>query len=154
VERIDPRPDLPGSVIPNLCRGRAVLPLIFVMQLVATVLTLADFSQAEHAINRYVLISLYLQWVGLSCAAALCVMRNLLSQLPPRTLFFACWALLLAITLAVSVIAWTVRTAPVCRSSPVRSRSSSTATLHQRDHRAIAAALLLASEPVAHADAR
>ena len=78
------------------------------MQLVATVLTLADFSHAEHAINRYMMVSLYLQWVGLSCAAALCLMRNLLSRLPPRLLFFACWGLLLVITLVVSLVAWSI----------------------------------------------
>jgi two-component system sensor histidine kinase AlgZ len=108
VQRIDPSPDTLGSVIPNFCRARAIYPLIFVMQMVATVLTLANIDYDGNIINRYILISLYLQWLGLSCAAVLCWMRLALMRLPPRWLFFACWGLLLLVTFVVSQIAWTV----------------------------------------------
>jgi two-component system sensor histidine kinase AlgZ len=108
VERVDPSPDLHGSVIPNFCRGRAILPLVFVMQLVATVLTLADLDHGDDAVSHYILSSLYLQWLGLTCGAVLCWTRAPLSRLPPRTLFFACWGLLLVVTLAVSTLAWVV----------------------------------------------
>src|SRR5882672_3413850 len=100
MERIDPRPELSGSVIPNFCRTRAILPVIFVMQLVATVLTLVDLDHTEDSIRHYILISLYLQWLGVTCAALLCWMRPALMRLPPRWLFFACWGLLLVVTLA------------------------------------------------------
>jgi two-component system sensor histidine kinase AlgZ len=55
-----------------------------------------------------VLISLYLQWLGMISAAVLCWTRQPLEQLPPRLLFFVCWALLLLVTLAVSAVSWAV----------------------------------------------
>ena len=108
MERVDPTPDLPDSVIPNFCRARALVPVVFVMQLVAAVLTLADLEHAVDALNHYLLTSLYLQWLGLTCAAVLCWARRPLSRLPPRVLFLACWAVMLVVTLAVSLIAWQV----------------------------------------------
>ena len=95
-------------MIPNFCRSRAIAALMFVMQLVATVLTLADLEHTADALNHYVLISLYLQWLGMSCAALLCWLRPPLMQLPPRLLFLACWGVLLVVTLAVSTVAWRV----------------------------------------------
>jgi two-component system sensor histidine kinase AlgZ len=108
MERVDPGPDLPDSVIPNFCRARALVPVIFVMQLVATVLTLVDLEHAFEASTHYILISLYLQWLGLMCAAVLCWLRRPLSELPPRLLFLACWAVMIVVTLAVSTTAWKV----------------------------------------------
>src|SRR5437899_904946 len=81
---------------------------MFIMQVVATVLTLADLEHIAGALNRYVLISLYLQWLGMMCAALLCWLRAPLMRLPPRLLFLACWAVLLVVTLAVSETAWKV----------------------------------------------
>ncbi|HZP12522.1 MAG TPA: histidine kinase [Nevskiaceae bacterium] len=108
MERVDPTPDLPDSVIPNFCRARALVPVAFVMQLVATVLTLADLEHAVDALRHYLLTSLYLQWLGLTCAAVLCWARGTLSQLPPRLLFLTCWAVMMLVTLAVSLAAWHV----------------------------------------------
>jgi len=105
-QRIDPAADRPDSVIPNFCRAGALLPVVFVMQLVATVLTLAHLETVVNPAVEYVLTSLYLQWLGLSCAALLCWLRPMLTQLPPRWLFLACWAVLLVVTLAVSIIGW------------------------------------------------
>ncbi len=108
MERVDPSPDRPDSVIPDFCRARALLPVVFVMQLVATVLTLADAQLPDDVAQQYVLTSLYLQWLGLICAGMLCWLRPLLLSLPPRLLFLACWAVLLVVTLVVSIAAWKV----------------------------------------------
>src|ERR1044071_10262569 len=103
-QRIDPGSQPPDSVIPNCCRAGALLPVIFVMQLVATVLTLAHLETVVDPATEYVLTSLYLQWLGLSCAALLCWLRSSLTRLPPRMLFLACWAVMLVVTLGGSII--------------------------------------------------
>jgi two-component system sensor histidine kinase AlgZ len=114
VPRVDSSPDRTDSVIPNFCRAQALLPVVFVMQLVATVLTLADLDEGATIARDYILISLYLQWLGVMCAGALCVLRRVLLTMPPRGLFLACCAVLLLMTLAVSVAGfqiaqWTVQ---------------------------------------------
>jgi two-component system sensor histidine kinase AlgZ len=106
--RVDPNPDRPDSVLPNFCRAQALLPVVFVMQLVATILTLADLDGAADAATHYVFASLYLQWLGMTCAALLCGLRGQLTRLPPKLLFLACWALLLVVTLLVSIVGWKV----------------------------------------------
>lgn len=98
--------DSPSPLIPNFCGGRAVLSLAFAMELFAICFTLAAGTQDEVVIQRLVLLSVYLQWIGLCCAATLCWLRSALRQVPPAYLFATCWAAMVLIVLVLAQAAW------------------------------------------------
>ena len=103
-ERIDETGD---GLIPDFCRGPALLSLVFIMELVAVVLTLAGGSSAA-IFDRFILLSLYLQWMGFSSAAVLCGARKRLRHAPPRVMFPVAWVLLLAVTLLISTAGYEI----------------------------------------------
>lgn len=93
------------SLIPNFCRGQTILSLAFAMELVAIVLTLSGGSRGQQAIELFTLLSLYLQWIGLCCAAALCWSRRWLIKARPGVVFFFCWGLLVLIVMVLADLA-------------------------------------------------
>lgn len=111
------------SPIPDFCRGRAIVLLAFQLELVAVVLTLANVSSYGNGIYRLIVVSLYLQWLGLCAAAALCMARRWLRYARPGVVFFLCWMLLLILTLVISDIAYAVATTVLHESlAPVEGR--------------------------------
>jgi len=105
VERIQPQGLQQINLIPNFCQGSAVLSLAFIMELVALVLTLGTGAHGPQALESLVLISLYLQWIGLCSAAALCWSRRWLRRARPGVVFFFCWGLLVLVVMTVAGIA-------------------------------------------------
>lgn len=100
--RIRPQAAVHAQLIPDFCRARPILLLAFIMQLVALVFTLAGGARGEAALQRLLLLSLYLHWIGLCSAAALCWARRWLEKARPGIVFFVCWGM---ITLMVMVLA-------------------------------------------------
>ncbi len=71
-------PDRPEQfVVPNLCTATALSLVVLIAQLLVLVLWVAgdDISWL-----RFALLSFYVQWVSLTCAGALCVMRGWLAR--------------------------------------------------------------------------
>lgn len=89
------------DLIPDFCSGPAWLSLVFIMELVALVLVLAGPVRPD-VLERFVMLSLYLQWIGLCSAAVLCLARRRLRHAPPKVMFPVAWVLLLAVTLLIS----------------------------------------------------
>ena len=102
MRRITPGAEHRVSLIPDFCGSNGLLPLAFVMELVAIVLTLAGGATGMIALERLLLISIYLQWIGLCSAAVLCWARGWLLFARPGVVFFVCWGM---IVLMVMVIA-------------------------------------------------
>ncbi|HEY1077886.1 MAG TPA: sensor histidine kinase, partial [Fontimonas sp.] len=91
MQRIRP-PTAPAyTLIPDFCGGRGVLALAFTMELVAIVFTLGGGARGPAALERLLLLSLYLQWISLCSAAALCSARSWLKDARPGVVFFTCW---------------------------------------------------------------
>lgn len=98
-----------SSLIPEFCRAPALVTLAYVMELLAVVLTLVDARAGEMGIaslQRFLLLSLYLQWLGLCGAAVLCLARRWLRLARVGVVFFVCWGLLVLVTFVVSFSAW------------------------------------------------
>jgi len=88
--------------LPNFCRGRAVFGIVVIAELLAVVITLITRRISVSLFQDLALISLFVQWIALASAAALCTARRFLNRLPNlRALGFA-YLLLLAIELIVS----------------------------------------------------
>jgi two-component system sensor histidine kinase AlgZ len=106
LESIQPQPVASTQLIPDFCRGRTILMLALAMELVAFVLTLASSAHGEEAIFHLALLSVYLQWIGLCSAAALCWARRWLRIASPGVVFFVCWGMLALIAMVISEIAY------------------------------------------------
>ncbi|MFT4046352.1 MAG: histidine kinase [Solimonas sp.] len=94
------------DLIPNFCEARSVLSLAFMMALVAAVLTLTTGIAGGSALQRWLLITLYLQWIGLCAAATLCWSRRWLRYARPGVVFFVCWGLLVIVATLISDVAY------------------------------------------------
>ncbi|HEY9546111.1 MAG TPA: histidine kinase [Solimonas sp.] len=102
MKQIDPSPRHRLDLIPNFCEARPVLALAFIMAVVAAVLTLSSSAVGEPALQRWLLISIYLQWIGICSAATLCWARRWLRYARAGVVFFVCWGLLVVITTVIS----------------------------------------------------
>lgn len=106
MNRVQPHLSLRATLIPDFCRWPALLQLLFVMQLVALVLTLASSSRGAAALEQLLTLSLYMQWIGLSCAAALCWARRWLLIARPGVVFFLCWGMIVLIVMVIADISY------------------------------------------------
>ena len=80
--------------LPDLCRLEPVLVIVLGAELVALVIVLASPLDADPGLwKRVGPVSLYVQWLALSCTVCLCVLRRWLVQLPIAASGLASWAL-------------------------------------------------------------
>ena len=106
MKRYQPKPSAQINIIPEFCRGPALITLAYVMELVAVLLTLASMGGNIQTQARFLLLSLYLQWMGFSGAAILCMARRWLRMVSVGVVFFACWGMLVLTTLMISDLAY------------------------------------------------
>jgi two-component system sensor histidine kinase AlgZ len=66
------------------------------------VLTLAGGSSGDLALDRLLLVSIYLQWIGLCSAAALCWARSWLPYARPGVVFFVCWGMIVLMVMMIA----------------------------------------------------
>lgn len=89
------------SFVPDLCDGPAVLTIIIIAELLALVLTLGPGHGFDEFWPVLGFTSMFVQWVALLSAGALCLMRRHLARLGPVAGGLAAFALLQAVALAV-----------------------------------------------------
>ena len=90
--------------LPDFCRGPAVIEILVIAELVAMVLTMARGLDARaDVLQDFIGISLFMLWLALASAAALCVAGRWLVNVPTARAYLACYALLLVITLLVTL---------------------------------------------------
>jgi two-component system, LytTR family, sensor histidine kinase AlgZ len=111
------------DVLPDFCRWPALLLVGIIMQLVVVVVTLAGPADPD-VLERFLLATLYLQWIGLCSAGTLCGARRWLRQAPLAIVFPVCWALLSLVTLVISVAAYEVLRLFQDSASPIEPRFS------------------------------
>ncbi|OGT82451.1 MAG: hypothetical protein A3H91_00500 [Gammaproteobacteria bacterium RIFCSPLOWO2_02_FULL_61_13] len=94
------------SFLPEFCGSRMAYVVVLLAQLLAITLTLSTPATTVAAFNRLALYSVMSLWVGLFCLGALCLLRRHVQSLPDHLAAAACYATTLAVTLAVTEIAW------------------------------------------------
>ncbi len=100
---------LPNShgFLPDFCNLRAVLTVVVVGELLAIILTLSHAQPNQQALWQYLgLLSLFIQWLGLSSAAILCTLRRLL-RIKDSLAGIASYLILLINTLIFTQLAYT-----------------------------------------------
>jgi two-component system, LytTR family, sensor histidine kinase AlgZ len=99
------RATAPAFFVPDLCRPRAVLAVVLIVELVAIIFAIA--RQALHS-NFWIDLatcSLFLLWMGLACAAVLCRARPYLQRIAPaRASSLALFLLVLTVGIVSEVV--------------------------------------------------
>ncbi|MCP3672043.1 MAG: sensor histidine kinase [Gammaproteobacteria bacterium] len=90
--------------LPNFCNVQAVFAVVITAQLLALVLTLNSSGMGAGFSSSLSLYSLFIQWVALTWAACICLLRPYLSQLPNWLVGILLLLLILLITFGVSAL--------------------------------------------------
>ena len=99
-----PSAPAPSFYLPDFCATQTVLAVVLIAELVALVLTLAREELQYGFWIDLARTSLFLLWIGLSSAAALCYTRPLLARMSVQRASVVSLGLLLAVTLIISEI--------------------------------------------------
>jgi two-component system sensor histidine kinase AlgZ len=91
--------------LPDFCTSRVTLAIVLIVELTALVLTLARQSALSDFWTDLVLTSMFLLWIGLTCAGLLCVLRTRLCRLNVAAGSAAVMVLIGAVVVVVSVCA-------------------------------------------------
>ena len=91
--------------LPNFCASRAAVAIVVIVELTAIVLSIAR-SDTVSFWSELARSSLFLLWIGLVCAALLCVLRPPLARLGVRGGSTAVLALLTAVVAGISIGAY------------------------------------------------
>ena len=93
--------------LPDFCNIRLVFGVVVIAELLAFVLVLVDLPAADFW-HRLGLVSLFIQWVGLTSAAFLCGLRPLFARMGNIATAILSYLLLLLITLVLSEFAFRI----------------------------------------------
>lgn len=113
----DTAPETPNDIakadsffLPDFCSVRMVFAVVVISELLAIVLTLSPLHSSGDRWNDLSIISLFVQWVGLTSAAVLCLMRPFLSRMSKTRAATISYLLLLLTTLAITEVAFMIGT--------------------------------------------
>ncbi len=104
MSRTNPAPAEDTLFLPDFCAFRAVLAIVLAGQLLAFVLVLAPTRLSVDGWRDLAFGSLFIQWVGLSSAALLCISRRWLKRSSNVLAGFISYALILIVTIFLSEI--------------------------------------------------
>ncbi len=90
------------AFLPDFCAIPMVFGLVLAGEMLALLLVLGAGWPGGGFWERFSLVSLYIQWIGLTTTALACLLRPWLWRLPDRWAGMALWVLLLTVTAAVA----------------------------------------------------
>lgn len=101
---------LDGFFLPDFCNVRMVFAVVIISELLAIVLTLAPLESLGGRWDDLSMISLFVQWVGLSSAGILCITRPWLARMTEARAAISSYLLLLLTTLLITGLAIWINT--------------------------------------------
>lgn len=96
-----------GFFLPDFCNVRMVFAVVVISELLAIVLSLSPLRSGDRW-NDLSIISLFVQWVGLSSAGVLCLTRPRLARMTQNRAATISYLLLLFTTLVITVVAFLI----------------------------------------------
>ncbi|HKE45520.1 MAG TPA: sensor histidine kinase [Steroidobacteraceae bacterium] len=105
-EASDPAVRAPSFYLPDFCATSTVLAVVLISELVAIVLTLAREELHHGFWVDLARTSLFLLWIGLSSAAALCYSRPALARMSVQRASAVSLGLLVAVALVISEVTY------------------------------------------------
>ena len=99
-----------ASFLPDLCGVTALFAVVIIGELVAIIITVADTGFGAGFFHEVGLLSIYVQWLGMSAAAVLCMSRKILNRFGEQQAPILSYLLVVGVTYAVCEVAWWVVT--------------------------------------------
>jgi two-component system sensor histidine kinase AlgZ len=96
----------PRRWLPEFCSLPTLFAVMIVAELVALVVVLAPDPSQRPWLPRLGVASVYVQWLALLNAVALCSMRQPLERLTPRAGFIVAWLVSITVTVLGSAVVW------------------------------------------------
>jgi two-component system sensor histidine kinase AlgZ len=96
----------PRRWLPEFCSLPTLFAVMIVAELVALVVVLAPDPSQRPWLPRLGVASVYVQWLALLNAVALCSMRQPLERLSPRAGFIVAWLVSITVTVLGSAVVW------------------------------------------------
>jgi two-component system sensor histidine kinase AlgZ len=94
-----------SEFLPNFCSGWVLFNVIVFAELLAVIIAIVGQRITPNVFKDFFLLSIYIQWIGLSSAAALCLLRGYLNRLPPARTIAMAYFVLLCVAWAVGELA-------------------------------------------------
>jgi len=94
----------PDGLLPDFCSIRSVFAVVITGELLAILLSLAATPELRDFFTTLSLISLMVQWIALTTAGLLCLLRGRLARMSRQLAGLSAFALLLAMTTLVSLL--------------------------------------------------
>ncbi|MCK4586373.1 MAG: hypothetical protein KAU29_03475, partial [Gammaproteobacteria bacterium] len=91
-------PPTDNFFLPDFCSVRMVFAVVVISELLAILLTLSPLKSSGDRWNDLSIISLFVQWVGLSSAGLLCITRGRLARMSEKWAAISSYCLLLLTT--------------------------------------------------------
>ena len=99
-----------ASFLPDLCGVTALFAVVIIGELVAIIITVANTGFGAGFFHEVGLLSIYVQWLGMSAAAVLCMSRKILNRFGEQQAAILSYLLVVGVTYAVCEVAWWVVT--------------------------------------------
>jgi two-component system sensor histidine kinase AlgZ len=94
------------TFLPDFCSVRILFVVILIAELLAIVLTLAQPPMVGDRIYDLAMISLFTQWIALTCVCLLCLCRHWLNRMQDVWTITLSYLLILAVALVITELAW------------------------------------------------
>lgn len=92
--------------LPDFCNWRALLSIASICLLVALIVGLLRWQRSADPLLELLLIIVFLLWIALGCAAALCFARPILVKLQRYTAILVTYFLIVGLTVVISSLSW------------------------------------------------
>lgn len=97
-----------GTFLPDMCGVRALFGVVIIGELLAIILTLIGSGTNTGALERLSMMSLFIQWIGLSAAAVLCLSSGFIGRLSENVAAVVSYFLILVVVYLIAEIVWWV----------------------------------------------
>lgn len=94
------------SFLPDFCDVRSVFIVVLLGELLAVVLTLASSELTHSMVTDLAAYSLFIQWVGLCCAATLCFAKDYFKHMSCLWVTCLSYTIILLISLLITELVW------------------------------------------------
>jgi two-component system sensor histidine kinase AlgZ len=101
-----PEQQLKDTFLPDFCSVRILFVVILIAELLAIVLTLAQPPMIGDRLYDLAMISLFTQWIALTCVCLLCLCRRWLNRLQDVWTVTLSYLMILAVALVITELAW------------------------------------------------
>jgi len=95
-----------GGFLPDFCNIRTLFMVVLIAELLAIMLTLGQMMPYQDLIFSLALKSLFIQWIALTSAGLLCLLKRVTRRLSDKHTIIIAYCLILLVAFIITELAW------------------------------------------------